>query len=170
MHPVHLELVPSFYHKYIQLVPPVSLKDALELYRTTLLPFVAAIPEEKWTHSYAPGKWTIKESVQHMIDTERIFAYRALAFARQDKAQLPGFDENAYTPASKANRRTSAELVAELELVHKSTVALFESFDAEMLAATGVANGNAIYVEGIGYIIVGHALHHLALFKERYLV
>lgn len=170
MHPVNLAQVPPFYHKYIEKVDAATLPEAFEKYKSQLLPFVSAIPEEKWEWRYAPGKWTIKESVQHMIDTERIFAYRALAFARRDPNPLPGFDENAYTPASRANRRSSASLVAELELVHQSTVALFESFDAEMLAASGVANGNSVYVEGIGFIIVGHGLHHLALFKERYLV
>ncbi len=165
-----LNRVPSYYHKYINLVPQQNIETILKDYGVSLIDALENLSHDKWNFKYAPDKWTIKELVQHIIDTERIFCYRALRFARRDKTPLPGFEENAYAAASDAIRRTGSELIDELSIVQRSTALLFFSFNEEQLDAEGESNGQSIYVGGIGYIIVGHSLHHLGILKERYLV
>ncbi len=161
--------VPPYYHKYINLVTQNDLKTAFAQNQQNLIDFLDSIPGEKWDFSYAEGKWSIKELVQHLIDAERIFCYRALCFARKDNVALPGFDENSYASNSKANQRTKESLVQEMNSVQQSTVALFNSFDDEQLQTSGIANNNSIYVSAIGFIITGHALHHKQILEERYL-
>lgn len=164
-----LSSVPEYYHKYVKLVEEDSASTALEKNSETLHSFLQVIPEEKWDFRYAEGKWSIKELVQHMIDTERIFSYRALCIARGEKLNLPGFDENNYASNSQAERRSKTELVAEFNAVRKATSLLFASFTEEQLSSTGQANNNPISVNGIGFITVGHVLHHLTVLRERYL-
>lgn len=166
---VDLSRVPEYYHKYINLVNENDLGQAFQKYQTDLIAALSQIPAGKWDYRYAEGKWTVKEVVQHIIDAERIFCYRALCFARKDKTSLPGFDENTYAAASKADKRTKEDLIDELQSVQRSSAQLFRSFDEEQLNETGIANGKSIYVKAIGYIIVGHALHHKNILLERYL-
>lgn len=165
----NLQTVPPFYHNYIKLVPQNNVKEAFERHLADFAELLQSLPEEKWNHRYAEGKWTIKELVQHVIDTERIFAYRALAFARGDQTSLPGFDENLYAANSKADKRKIKDLLQELKAVQVSTALLFASFDEAQLQATGIANGKAIDVNAIGFITVGHTLHHKNILQERYL-
>ncbi|MBL7950476.1 MAG: DinB family protein [Flavobacteriales bacterium] len=127
------------------------------------------IPADKHEHRYAPGKWSIKEVVQHVNDAERIFAYRALRFARKDITPLPGFEENDYAPASKADRRTLQDLWEEHMTIRRSTVLLFSSFTPDMLEHQGTAGGNVISVRALGWVIAGHAEHHWNIITERYL-
>lgn len=169
MYQPDLTRVPEYYHKYINLVPHEDLKELLEQHENNNYGFLKNIPEDKWDYRYAPGKWSIKELVQHLIDTERIFCYRALRFARKDKTELPGFDENAYAAASNSNKRTKEDLLKELQVIEQATTLLFKSFDEEQLEASGTANGKEIYVRAIGYIIIGHAMHHNKILSERYL-
>jgi uncharacterized damage-inducible protein DinB len=169
MNPVDLSRVPPFYHNYINQVKANDLMEALHRYTKEWVDFLQSIPEEQWNYAYAEDKWTIKELVQHVIDAERIFAYRALRMARKDQTPLPGFDENAYTPNSKAERRTKQDLIEETEIVRKSTIKLFEGFDDEQLEESGIASGSSIYVRAIGFIIAGHAKHHQNIMEERYL-
>lgn len=164
-----LAQVPLFYHKYINLVHGDDLNALLDDSKTSMNSFLAAIPEERWSFRYAEGKWSIKELVQHVIDSERIFAYRALCFARSETASLPGFDENTYAAASRADRRTRQSLLDELQVVQEATALLFKSFDDEQLEHTGIANNNPITVRAIGFIIVGHLLHHKNVLQEKYL-
>ena len=164
-----LSRIPHFYHNYINQVQGDDLASIFTRHQQDPISLLSTIPEEKWDYAYAQGKWTIKELVQHIIDAERIFCYRALCFARKDVTPLPGFDENTYAQYSKANKRTKLDLLAELSIVQKGSATLFASFDEEQLNATGTANQNPIYVLGIGFIIVGHTLHHLNILKERYL-
>ncbi|MFL5742933.1 MAG: DinB family protein [Flavisolibacter sp.] len=166
---VDLSRVPAFYHGYIGKVPQNNLNEAFVYHEKALLSLLDTIAETKWDHRYAQGKWSIRETVQHIIDAERIFCYRALCFARGDKTELPGFDENAYAASSRADKRISQSLKEELRSVQQSSMLLFGSFDEEQLNASGVANKNSIYVKGIGFIIVGHALHHKSILEERYL-
>jgi uncharacterized damage-inducible protein DinB len=166
---VELSRVPEYYHKYINLVNESDLNQAFQKHQTDLIATLSQIGADKWDYRYAEGKWTIKEVVQHIIDTERIFCYRALCFARKDETSLPGFDENSYATASKASRRTKEDLIDELQSVQKSSAQLFRSFDEEQLNETGIANGKSVYVKAIGYIIVGHVLHHKNILLERYL-
>lgn len=164
-----LQQVPPFYHNYINLVPHNNLKEAFIIHPVELYNFLQQLPDEKWDYRYAEGKWSIKEMVQHMIDTERIFCYRALAIARGEKAPLPGFDENSYAAASGADKREKTGLLEELKAVQIATALLFNTFSEEQLQATGNANGKTISVNAIGFITVGHVLHHKHILEERYL-
>ncbi|OLY92526.1 DinB superfamily protein [Cnuella takakiae] len=166
---IDFDRVPPFYHKYLQQVAQYSLEAALQHYAIELSSLLEAIPESRWNYRYAPGKWSIKEVVQHITDTERIFAYRALCFARGEKQSLPGFDENEYAQNASADYRSKQSLLDEFAAVHRSTRFLFDSFTQQQLETSGVANGNLVYVAGIGFTIAGHALHHLQILKERYL-
>jgi uncharacterized damage-inducible protein DinB len=165
---IDLSQVPTFYHGYIQHVPEGKLNELFKNHQIELLSFLKEIPENRWDHRYAEGKWSIREMVQHIIDAERIFAYRALRFARKDSTPLPGFEENAFAASSKADRRSSKDLMDELVTVQKSSAQLFGSFDDEQLDQSGVANNNEVSVRAIGYILIGHALHHMSILKERY--
>lgn len=165
---IDLNRVPSFYHNYINLVNETSLSPAMAKHLQDAVAVLEQLPLQKWEYRYAPGKWTIKELVQHVIDAERIFAYRALCIARGEKTPLPGFDENSYAEASGANKRGYSDLIEELKTAQHSTFQLFRSFDESQLQQSGIANGNSIYVEAIGFILIGHTRHHLKILKERY--
>lgn len=128
-----------------------------------------SINEEKSLYKYAEGKWTIKELLQHLIDAERVFTYRALAFARNDKNILPSFDENEYAGNSNANARVWQHLINEFNLVRQSTEYLFNSFSEEALQQIGKASNYTISVSSLGFVIAGHLNHHLKIIKERYL-
>jgi hypothetical protein len=169
MQNVDLSRVPEYYHKYINLVINDGLKTAFEKHQTELISFLKDIPKKKWNYRYAEGKWSIKEVVQHIIDAERVFAYRALCFARKDQTPLPGFDENIFAANSKADDRSKKDLLKELLKVQVSSVILFNYFDEEQLEQPGVASGKPTYVKGIGYILLGHALHHKKILEDRYL-
>ena len=166
---VDLTRIPPYYHKYINLVESLSLNEALEKYQTELVSILSKLPEELWNYRYAPGKWSIKELVQHLIDGDRVFCYRALRFARHDQTELPGFDENLFAEYSEADRRSREELLEELKSVQRSSALMFQSFSEDQLNQSGVANGNSVYVGGLGYIIAGHTRHHMQVLQERYL-
>lgn len=166
---VDLSRVPEYFHKYIHLAIEDDLQTAFEKHQTELISFLKDIPKKKWNYRYAEGKWSIKEVVQHIIDAERVFAYRALCFARKDQTPLPSFDENIFAANSKADERTKKDLIKELRTVQGSSAQLFNSFDEEQLDQSGIASGKSTYVKGIAYILVGHALHHKKILEERYL-
>lgn len=166
---VDLSRVPEYYHQYINLAIEDDFQTAFEKHQTGLISFLKEIPKKKWSYRYAEGKWSVKEVVQHIIDAERVFAYRALCFARKDQTPLPSFDENVFAGNSKADGRTKKELLKELRTVQESSAQLFNSFDEEQLEQSGIASGKSTYVRGIGYIIAGHALHHKKILQERYL-
>lgn len=166
---IDLSKVPPFYHNYITQVQETDLNKAFQLHQTELISLLQSISSEKWDYRYAENKWSVKELVQHVIDAERIFCYRALCFARKDKTSLPGFDENNYSAASKAGKRNKESLIAELRTAQKSTAGMFASFDSEQLEEEGIANGNSVNVKAIGFILIGHALHHKNILLERYL-
>lgn len=130
---------------------------------------ILSLPEEKLAYRYAEGKWTIKEILAHVIDDERIYAYRALRFARNDRTELPGFEQDDYARHSGANERKVRDMLDELADVRKATVSLFNSFDDEALLRAGVASGNPMSVRAIAYHIAGHELRHVNIIRERYL-
>ena len=164
-----LSTIPAFYHNYIQQVDGTDLMGAMKKQNNAIFTFLKSIPVEKRIFRYAKGKWTIKEMLQHIIDTERIFSYRAVCFARKETQSLPGFDENEYARNAKTENRKWDEVLEEFKIVRKSSEMLFNSFDETQLNESGISNKHAIYVLGIGYIILGHVLHHIKVIKERYL-
>ena len=132
--------------------------------------FAASLTEQQLNHRYAPDKWTMKEILVHLLDAERIFCYRALRFARLDSTPLSGFDENIYTPASRANQRSIKDILAEFKAVRKATLALFKTFRPDSWLANGMSNKNMVSVRALAYLVLGHQLHHVKVYKERYLL
>jgi DinB family protein len=158
-----------YYGKYIALVPEADAFQALERQMGEALALLRTIPESKGDHRYGPDKWTIKEVIGHVIDGERVFAYRALRFGRADETPLPGFEENHYVPAGSFGRRTLADLTAEWELVRRANLAMFRGFEAAAWLRSGKANDSPVSVRALAYIIAGHGRHHMGLLRERYL-
>lgn len=160
---------PPYFSKYINLVDADSVTEAIEKYSDAIINFFRNIPAEKIDYRYAEGKWSIKEMLQHIIDTERIFAYRALRIARHDKTPLPGFDEGSYAAAANASARSWQSLLQEFEAERKSTDLLLQSFTHDQLQQSGTTNEHTNTVIAISFIVYGHLLHHINIVKERYL-
>jgi hypothetical protein len=160
---------PSYFDRYISLVPEEDLMTAFINQLPVIKDVFSAIDEKKSKYAYAPGKWTLKELLQHMIDTERIFAYRSLCFARKEHQSLPGFDENSYADNSQANNRSWVEMCEEFLLVRKTSEVLFSSFTEEALNNPGNANNNPVTALSMGFTSIGHVYHHFNVIKERYL-
>ncbi len=154
---------------YIRAVKEEDVHKALKKNTRQFSKFLKEIPRKKIDHAYAEGKWTIKEILQHIIDAERVFTYRALSFARKDANPLPGFDENSWAANSGGSKREWDGLVKEFKDVRRATGRLFGSFTDEQLRASGTANGNLVNVLALGFLPVGHVLHHMRIIKERYL-
>lgn len=167
---LNLETIPTFYKGYVKLVTHPDVIQALRISGYRTMEIIHSIPEAKGDFRYADGKWTIREVLCHMLDAERIFTYRALRFARNDKTPLSGFDENAYAAHLNAEGRSLAQLGDEMEHLRTATVDLFKSFTPEMLTRKGTANSNELSVGALGIIIAGHETHHCKVLKERYLV
>lgn len=160
----------SFYSSYIgQVSVEFSMLEELEISVHRLRNFVQNIPMDKYDYQYADGKWTIKDILQHLIDCERIFAYRALRFARKDLTPLPGFDEDHFANFAEGSKRSIRDLLTELAIVRESTLCLFRTFSDEVLLRKGIACGNEMSVRALGFIIIGHQNHHQRIFEERYL-
>ncbi len=159
----------DYYRNYISLVEENDLFPALENSVDRSLTFWSKLTEEQGNYRYAEGKWSIKELLQHIIDTERIFSYRALAFARGEQTALSGYDENQYADNCMSDSRSLREMIDEFVLVRKSTIALFKSFNESVLDNLGNASGSNLSVRAAGFIIVGHEIHHMNVVKERYL-
>lgn len=158
----------AYYANYIRLTQNVKLLEGLEISFNRTLVLFESISEDKLSYRYADGKWTIKEIIQHLIDTERVFSYRALCFARKDNVELPGFNQDDYLENSKVSSRSKSELIEEYKAVRKATNALFSSFTNEMLLQVGVASSSPLSVRAAGYIIIGHETHHCNIINERY--
>ncbi len=159
----------EFFFPYINVLGEITLMDELEISLHDFIRFIQNIPMDKFDFRYAEGKWTIKEIIQHVIDTERIFAYRALRISRNDQTPLPGFDENNYINNTEANRRSIQDLLTEFSAVRHSNIYLFKSFSSEQLERTGIASNSGISVRAIGFVMIGHQKHHQNVFEERYL-
>ena len=159
----------DFNATYVEAAGNIEMIEELEISLHDFIRFVQNIPMDKFDYSYAEGKWTIKDIIQHMIDTERIFGYRALRISRNDKTPLPGFEENDYVANTNANDRGIQDLLAEFSAVRHSTLFLFKSFSEQQLKRIGTASNTEISVRAIGFIIIGHQKHHQKVFQERYL-
>lgn len=159
----------AYFHRYIDLVEAGDIIDVLTKNHAKTQAVIKDIPHEKANYRYAPKKWSIKEVYLHLIDTERILAYRALRFARNDKTDLTGFNENAYAPMTNSENRTLTDIAEEFQTVRNATIAMIKHFTPEMMDRSGTANGKPTSVRGLIYIIAGHELHHNNILKTRYL-
>ncbi|WP_445712110.1 DinB family protein [Flavobacterium sp.] len=159
-----------FYANYVNKSMFVkNIVEGLKAQEEEIVSFFKNIPENKHEFRYATGKWTIKDILLHLIDVERIFAYRALRISRNDTTLIPGFDENEYVDNANATTRSLENLIEEYILVRKATIALFSSFTEEQYMRIGNASNNSVSVRGLGYIILGHEKHHILVIQERYL-
>lgn len=159
---------PSYFNTYIKLVPEHNVMDALNNNTQKAETFFNLISEKQSLYKYADGKWTIKEILQHVIDTERIFTYRALAISRADTAILPSFDENKYAANSLANQRNWKDLNEEFQSVRQSTILLFNSFLPASLNNSGKISDYQMTVLALGFTSAGHVMHHMNIIRERY--
>jgi hypothetical protein len=167
---LHPKEYASYYENYLtQVTDDYTLVEELEISLHRFIKFVQDIPMDKFDFRYEVGKWTIKDIIQHIIDAERIFSYRALRFARNDRTELPGFEEIDYVVEAHGNQRSIMELLTELSSVRHATLLLFKSFNEEQLLRIGIASNNPMSVRAIGFVIVGHQNHHQRIFTERYL-
>ena len=160
---------PPYFENYVAQVTDNDLLTAFKNQLPVIENFLHSITEEKSTFAYATGKWTLKELLQHIIDTERIFNYRALCFSRNETASLPGFDENDYAANSNSNARSWNDLVTEFLAVRNATELLYKSFSNDMLERIGIANNKKTTVKSMGFISIGHFYHHKKIIEERYL-
>lgn len=160
---------PSYFARYISQVATDSAAEAVQRYAAGLNDFYTSLPEEKADYRYAEGKWTIKELLQHVIDAERIFAYRILRISRKDATPLASFDEDSYVQNAQADKRSLASLKEEFIAVRRSSDLLLASLSEEQLAEQGTASNLPVTANAIGYILFGHLLHHKAVLEERYL-
>jgi uncharacterized damage-inducible protein DinB len=161
--------VPDFYITYLNALQEDNLQEALANNTRRFRKLLKQIPHKKINYAYAEGKWTIKELLQHIIDAERVFIYRALTFARQDPAPLPGFDENNWAITAKAPKRKWNELVDEWKALRSANELFLNSLDDDQLLQTGSANNNTISVAGLAFVCAGHVAHHMRIIRERYL-
>lgn len=160
---------PAYYHKYICLTNGNNIKELIHHHSYEIINFINALPNDKANYAYAPEKWTIKELLQHLIDTERIFIYRALRFARKDNQPLLGFEEDDYVKHSNAGSRTLENLKEEFIALRTSSDMFLSSLSQEQLKQTGTANNQTITVNAIVFICFGHLIHHINIIRERYL-
>ena len=160
---------PEWFVAEIDPVPYPELLSGLEESFHKTLAFLQSIPSDKLLYRYQPEKWTIQEVWQHVIDVERVLCYRALRYARQDTTVLHRFDEKEYAQHSKANLRNWDDLLEEYSVLRHSTRLLFKSFDAEMAMSWGTAGRSHLTVRSVGYLVLGHEMHHAGIIRERYL-
>ncbi|KQT20518.1 DNA damage-inducible protein DinB [Chryseobacterium sp. Leaf404] len=159
----------KYIQRYLDLIPSENWLGELKIIGGKTVSLYSYLTENQSKFAYAEGKWTLKEVLLHLSDTERIFQYRILSFARGEKSDLPGFDEEKYAANSFANDRSLESLLEEYQWVRKSSQILLETLNPQVLKNTGIANGNQISVETICKLIVGHNIHHLNVVEERYL-
>ena len=155
--------------RYVERVPAGDVVSTIREQLPETVKLLRGLDASQTTTGYAPGKWSIRDIVLHMADTERVMGYRALRIARADPTPLASFDENAWTPMAGANARSMDSLIAELEATRRSTIAMLEGLPAEGWARGGTASGKAVTVRALAWIIAGHERHHVAVIRERYL-
>ncbi len=159
-----------YFKKYIDLVKHDNVLKALKDQVMDIQALVSGIPEDKEEYAYAEGKWTIKEVLGHIIDTERIMSYRALRFARKDKTELNSFDENLFVANAKFNKQSLYNLAHEFAIVREANLALWKQFEEEEMSQSGIANKNEMSVRAILFMIAGHTTHHMNVIKLNYLL
>lgn len=158
-----------YYETYISLVPENEIKPVLAAQTAELTALFAKVPEEKGAFAYADGKWSVKELLGHLIDAERMFAYRTFRISRGDKTPIEGFEQDGYIENAHSNERSFAELLTEFELLRQANMIFFNNLKDDAWTRTGTANEKEISVRAIAFIMAGHIRHHLLILNERYL-
>ncbi len=158
-----------YFAQYIGKVPEGDLLEILEAQWEELGCLLEELDDEAAEHRYAEGKWSVKEVLGHILDAERIFAYRLLRIARGDQTPLPGFDENAYVAAANFGARPLESLLEEYDLVRGHTLALLRGLQADSFTRTGISNGKTVSARALAWVIAGHERHHMGVLKEKYL-
>ena len=161
---------PSFYQNYVDNVKTNNIIKELTDQVLNIQAIISQIPEDKENYRYAEGKWSIKEIIGHIIDTERVLGYRAMRFARKDKTPLPGYDENWFVANANFQKQTLYSLGHEFAIVREANLALFKVWDEEAMSQMGVANNLDVSVRAILFMIAGHATHHINVIKTKYLL
>jgi uncharacterized damage-inducible protein DinB len=159
----------TYYKKYIDLASEDDVVSALDAQAQETAALLQGLSEEQAASRYAPDKWSIKQLVGHVTDGERVFAYRALSFARGETQPLPGFDQEPYVVNSAADERSISDLAAELAAVRRANVMMLRALPEEAWHRVGTASDNPISVRALAYIILGHERHHMGIVRERYL-
>ncbi len=160
----------EYYQRYIDKISGTQqLREGFFVGRNLMLDFFNKIPDEKWYYRYGVDKWTIKEVLQHLIDTERVFAYRVFRIARNDKTPLAAFDQNIYIGPSKANTKSETALIKEYETVRENTIVLIDSLSDEDLCTVGISSEAPMSARAAAFTIIGHEIWHMEIIKERYL-
>jgi uncharacterized damage-inducible protein DinB len=158
----------AFAARYVNLVGNGPILEILEYQMESNYNFFVRMDPEKAAYAYAEGKWAVKQVLGHMADTERVFAYRALAFSRE-AVELPGFDQDVYVEQATFNSRSLEDIANEFKTVRESSLYLFRSMSDDQFLRKGIASGNAVSVRALAYMIAGHEMHHIKILKERYL-
>jgi hypothetical protein len=161
--------VPAFYQNYLEKAGSDNLHESLSFSLKQFRKKMKKVPRKKWKYAYAPGKWTLKQMLQHIIDTERVFVSRALWFSRNDSTPLPGFDENHWAKEAPAVDRSPKDMLDEFLALRNATVHFFASMSSDALLREGVANGNTFSVAAMGFLCAGHLMHHLEVMERLYL-
>jgi uncharacterized damage-inducible protein DinB len=159
----------EYYSRYIDLITSDDIVPVFENQMGEMLQFLSGISEEQSLQSYAPGKWTIREVLNHVNDGERVFAARAFWFARGFTDALPSFEQDIAVQAAQANNTSWADLVEEFKIVRLGTISFFKSMPEEAWDRTGIASDNPVSVRALAYIIAGHVAHHIGVLREKYL-
>lgn len=160
---------PEYFETYIKLVPEGNIFEELSASYIETMELVTSIDPETLHFRYAPGKWNILEMMQHILDSERIFTYRALCIARGEQNSLPGFDENVYAQNSQASQRNINDMVREFSLLRACSIELFKSLTPEQLELVGTANGKKVSPQALAFVLLGHEIHHRKVIEEKYL-
>lgn len=161
--------MPEYFEKYIRQAEDIELDDAFQNNINTMETLDAAALESLGNKVYAPGKWTIKDTFQHIIDTERVMSYRTLRYARRDGVIPQGYDQDLFAANANTRHKALANILEELKQLHQSTRLMFRSFDDETLQVTGINWNKEMSVLAMGFLITGHSIHHMKILKEKYL-
>ena len=159
----------EYYDRYIKQVPEGDLLANLKQNLSESVKLFRGIPESKFDYRYGPDKWSVREVIGHLSDGERVFQYRAWRFSRADETPVPGFEENNYVANAPFSRVGMPDLIAEFESLRRASIHLFENLDADAMMRRGKANNAEVSVRALGYIMVGHVVHHMRVLQERYL-
>lgn len=165
----NIRLMPEYFDRYINLIDDIEVSEAFKQSYADLTALDLVRFSALGDNTHAPGKWTVRDIFQHLIDTERVLSYRAVRFARKDSTPLPGFEENLFAAAARANRRSIEDIISELKVVRQSTWLMYQSFDEETMQHVGVNWNKEISVLAMGFTIVGHQEHHLRVVEKLYL-